>query len=69
MIRKRKGKIVGEDKMIFFDKVDDICKSIYNDYANRSEFIFKNHCFYFRLLKSYSNYYFQFLIIKHEYFY
>ena len=47
MIRKRKGKIVGEDKMIFFDKVDDICKSIYNDYANRSEFIFKNHFFLF----------------------
>ena len=68
MIRKKRGKIVSENRKKMFDKIEDICNCIYNDYSQRQDFILRNYFRYFRLLKHYSNYHFHFLILKHRYF-
>lgn len=43
MIRKKRGKVVGEIGKEMFDKIEDICNCIYNDYSQRHDFILRNY--------------------------
>ena len=63
-IKKKKGKVLGEQQLKLFETVKDISKGMYKDYSQRSQYILMNYFPYFRLLKNYSNYYFHFLVIK-----
>lgn len=43
MIRKKRVKVVGEIRKKMFDKIEDICNCIYNDYSQRHDFILRNY--------------------------
>lgn len=68
MVRKKRGKGLGEQKLKLFETVKDISECVYKDYSQMSRFILTNYIPYFCLLRNYSNYHFHFLVIKNEYF-
>ena len=68
MVRKKRGKGLGEQKLKLFETVKNISECVYKDYSQRSRFVLVKYFPYFRLLRNYSNYHFQFLVISNEYF-
>ena len=58
-VNKKKKKAIGNYK--------DVPECVYKHYSRESELILMNYFPYFHLLRNYSNYHFQFLVIKNEY--
>lgn len=51
MVRKKRGKVLSEQKLKLFEMVKDISECIYKDYSQRSQFVLMNYFLYFCLLK------------------
>ena len=68
MVRKKRGKGLGEQKLKLFETIKNISECVYKYYSQRSRFVLVNYFPYFRLLRNYSNYHFHFLVISNEYF-
>ena len=67
LVKRRRGKILGEKKKFLFDSLERISKEIYNKYAEFSK-VFEHEFFpYFKLVKSYGSYHFHFLVVKKDY--
>ena len=63
------GKVSGKQRQKLFEMVKDISECICSDYSRRSKFILMNYFLYSCPLRNYSNYHFNFLVIKNKYFY
>ena len=67
LVKRGRGKILGEKKNFLFDGLKRIFEELYKKYASYSK-VFEEKFFpYFKLVKSYSSYYFHFLVIKKDY--
>ena len=62
------GKFSGKQRQKLFEMVKDISECICSDYSRRSKFILMNYFLYSCPLRNYSNYHFNFLVIKNKYF-
>ena len=67
LIRKKRGKILGDKRQELFEQVKNISKGIYNNYSGKAEFIKMNYFPYCRLIRNFSNYHFLFLVIRNKY--
>ena len=67
LVKRRRGKILGEKNKFLFDSLERISKEIYKKYAEFSK-VFEHKFFpYFKLVKSYGSYHFHFLVVKKDY--
>ena len=67
LVKKPRGKILNEDIKVLCDNVQKISEVIYRKYpCNSSEFE-RQYFPYFKLVKSYGNYHYHFLVVKKDY--
>ena len=67
LIRKKRGKILGDKRQELFEQVKNISEGIYNNYSGKAEFIKMNYFPYCGLIRNFSNYHFLFLVIRNKY--
>ena len=67
LIKRCRGKILGERQKFLFDNLKEITKNVYKEYALKSKEFERDYFPYFKLVKSYGNYQFHFLVIKKDY--
>ena len=61
LVKRRRGKILGEKQKFLLDTLQKLTEDIYLKFPNRSFFFEKNYFPYFKLVKSYGNFHFHFL--------
>ena len=67
LIRKPRGKILGDDLNILFEKVGNISKYVCKNFA-RDTCLFRYSFFpYFELVRCYGSYHYHFLVIRKDY--
>lgn len=67
LIKRYRGKVLGERRKFLFDILKLITEDICRDYASKSKNFEQEYFPYFKLVKSYGNYQFHFLVIKKDY--
>ena len=67
LVKRRRGKILGEKRKFLFDRLKRISEELYNKYASFSKIFEKEYFPYFKLVKSYGSYHFHFLVVKKVY--
>ena len=67
LIKRYRAKTLGDRQKKLFDDLKAITEDIYKDYALRSKESEREYFPYFKLVKSYDNYQFYFLVIKKNY--
>ena len=67
LVKRRRGKILGEKRLYLFDKLKRISEDVYDEYVKFSKVFEQEYFPYFKLVKSYGNYHFHFLVIKKDY--
>lgn len=67
LIKRHRGEILGERLKILFRDLKVRSENIYKKYALRSKDSEREFFPYFKLVKSYGNYQFHFLLIKKDY--
>ena len=67
LVKRRRGKILGEKRKFLLDRLKVISEEIYDKYASLSKLFEQEYFPYFKLVKSYSNYHFHFLLVKKDY--
>ena len=67
LVKRRRGKILGEKRKFLFDRLKVISEEIYDKYASLSKLFEQEYFPYFKPVKSYSNYHFHFLVVKKDY--
>ena len=67
LVKRRRGKILGEKRKFLFDRLKRISEELYNKYTSFSKIFEKEYFPYFKLVKSYGSYHFHFLVIKKDY--
>lgn len=67
LIKRYRGKILGEQQKYLFDQIKEISQKDYRKFSQLSlEFQYK-YFPYFKLVESYWNYQFHFLVVKRDY--
>ena len=66
LVKRRRGKILGEKRNFLFDGLKKISEELYKKYASYSKVFEKEFFPYFKLVKSYGSYHFHFLVIKKD---
>ena len=64
LVKRCRGKILGEKKKILFDRLKWKPEEIHDRYAKLSKVFEIEYFPYFKLVKSHSNYHFHFLVVK-----
>ena len=67
LIKQYRGEVLSEKQEELFGKVKSISEDVSKDYATKSKDFERDFFPYFRLVKSYGNYQFHFLVIKKDY--
>ena len=67
LVKRYRGKILGDIQKELFDDLKAITEDIHKDYTLRSKEFEREYFPYFKLVKSYDNYQFHFLVIKKDY--
>ena len=67
LVKRYRGKILGDRQKKLFDDLKAITEDIYKDYALKFKEFEREYFPYFKLVKSYGNYQFNFLVIKKDY--
>ena len=67
LIKRYRGKILGEWQKFCFDNLKEITKNVHKEYALKSKEFARDYVPYFKLVKSYGSYQFHFLVIKKDY--
>ena len=67
LVKRYRGKILGDRQKKLFGDLKAITEDIYKDYALKSKEFEREYFPYFKLVKSYGNYQFHFLVIKKDY--
>ena len=67
LLKRYRGKLLGDRQKKLFDDLKAITEDIYKDYALKSKEFEREYFPYFKLVKSYGNYQFNFLVIKKDY--
>ena len=67
LIRKPRGKILGDDLRFMIENVKYLAEKIYRNFARHSS-DFRYKCFpYFKLVRCYNNYRYHFLVVRKNY--
>ena len=66
LIKKYRGKIFGEKQKFMFETVKEITENVDKQYALHSKEFEQQYFPYFKLVKSYRNYQFHFLVVKKD---
>ena len=66
LLKRYRGKILGDRQKKLFDDLKAITEDIYKDYALKSKEFEREYFPYFKLVKNYGNYQFHFLVIKKD---
>ena len=67
LVKRRRRKIFGEKHKFFSILYKKLTEDIYLKFSNRPFFFEKNYFLYFKLVKSYGNLHFHFLVVKKDY--
>ena len=70
LIRKKRGKILGDSRKELFENVKNITENVYNNYArncNKITITINDYFPYCKLIRNYENVHFHFLVIRNEY--
>ena len=67
LVKRRRGKILGEKRKFLFDRLKRISEELYNKYTSFCKIFEKEYFPYFKLVKCYGSYHFHFLVIKKDY--
>ena len=67
LIKRRRGNILGEEKKLLFNSLKRITEDIYNRYSSFLKSFEREYFLDFKLVKSYGNYHFHFLVVKKDY--
>ena len=69
LVKRSRGKILGENRRFFFDTVQRLSEDIYKNYARNCSEFSHNYFLYFKLVKCYGNCHYHFLVVKKDYCY
>ena len=64
IVRKKRGRLLGEEKNALHKKIFDISQSIFNWYDEKYEFLGRKYFFNPKLLKDCSGYYFHYFLVS-----
>ena len=67
LIRKKRGKVLGDKRKQLFDHLKDISENICNSCPKNNNDVTLRYFPYFCLIRNYGNYHFHFLVIRNEY--
>ena len=67
LVKKPRGKILGDNLRNLFNDVKYISKKIYNKFADDSKWFRSEHFPCFKLMRSYGNCQYHFLVVKKDY--
>ena len=67
LIKKPRGKILGDNLKNLFDEVKYISERIYHKFADNCKEFRYNYFPYFKLVSCYGNYQYHFLVVKKDY--
>ena len=67
LAERGRRKVLGDKQRFLCDMLKIITEDIYREYANRSKHFEREYFPYFKLVKSYGNCNFNFLVIKKDY--
>ena len=68
LIRKRRGKILGDDLCRMMKQIKDISEKIYSKFSKKSKEFNYSFFLYFKLVRTYGNYQYNFLVVRQDYF-
>ena len=68
LIRKRRGKILGDDLCRMMKQIKDISEKIYSKFSKKSKEFHYSFFLYFKLVRTYGNYQYHFLVVRQDYF-
>ena len=67
LIKKPRGKILGDDLKILFKKLKDISTDIYGKFARDSSMFRYNFSPDFKFVRCYSSYQYHFVVVRKDY--
>lgn len=68
LIKRPRGKILGEKRKYLYENLKEITENIYRKYASDSSDFERQYFPYLKLIKCYGNYHYHFLVAKKDYF-